>query len=202
MIGEKIKERRTALNLTQEELAQKLGYKSKSAINKIELGINDIAQSKIKAFAKALNCTVAYLMEWDNESAELFKIEKKRFPLLGEIACGEPIFCNEDRESYVMAGTDIDADFCLKAKGDSMINARIFDGDIVFIKDTEVNNGEIAAVIIDDEVLLKRYFYYQKENILILQSENPKYQPQKYINEQLEHIRVIGKAIAFQSNII
>ena len=113
------------------------------------------------------------------------------------------LFVNEDRESYTMAGTNIDADFCLKAKGDSMINARIFDGDIVFIKETElVNNGEIAAVIIDDEVLLKRYFYYPKENLLILQSENPKYQPKKYINEQLDHIRIVGKAIAFQSDIV
>ena len=72
----------------------------------------------------------------------------------------------------------------------------------LFIKETElVNNGEIAAVIIDDEVLLKRYFYYPKENLLILQSENPKYQPKKYINEQLDHIRIVGKAIAFQSDV-
>ena len=101
-----------------------------------------------------------------------------------------------------MSGTDIDADFCLKAKGDSMIGARIFDGDIVFIKKTDtVHNGEVAAVIIDDETLLKRFYYFPKENLLTLQSENPKYPPKNYTGEQLDHIRVLGKAVAFQSDI-
>lgn len=67
--------------------------------------------------------------------------------------------------------------------------------------DAQMTQDELA-VIIDDEVLLKRYFYYPKENLLILQSENPKYQPKKYINEQLDHIRIVGKAIAFQSDIV
>ena len=102
-----------------------------------------------------------------------------------------------------MAGTDIDADFCLKAKGNSMMGARILDGDIVFIKETDiVNNGEIAAVIIDDEVLLKRFYYFKDENLLTLQSENPQYPPKNYKDEQLNHIRVIGRAVAFQSDII
>lgn len=102
-----------------------------------------------------------------------------------------------------MAGTDIDADFCLKAKGDSMIGARILDGDIVFIKKTSmVDNGEVAAVAIDDEVLLKRFYYFKDENLLTLQSENPKYPPKNYKNEQLDHVRVLGKAVAFQSDII
>ena len=106
----------------------------------------------------------------------VFPISVKKFPLLGEIACGEPIFANEDRESYIMVGTDIDADFCLKAKGDSMIGARILDGDIVFIKKTDiVDNSEIAAVAVDDEVLLKRFEYSKEENILALHSENPRY---------------------------
>ena len=83
-----------------------------------------------------------------------------------------------------------------------MIGARIHDGDIVFIKKAAVvNNGEVAAVIIDDEVLLKRFYYFNDENLLTLQSENPKYPPKNYVNEQLDHIRVIGKAIAFQSDV-
>ena len=63
-IGEIIKERRLKLGLTQEQLAQKLGYKSKSTINKIELGINDISQRKIVRFADALDTTASYLMGW------------------------------------------------------------------------------------------------------------------------------------------
>ncbi|MDD3052446.1 MAG: XRE family transcriptional regulator [Candidatus Cloacimonetes bacterium] len=71
--------------------------------------------------------------DW-NERLGILPISKQRLPLLGEIACGEPIFANEERESYIEAGTNIQADFCLKAKGDSMINARIHDGDVIFIR--------------------------------------------------------------------
>lgn len=66
-IGTRIKEKRLELGLTQEELAKRLGYKSKSTINKIEMDINDIPQSKVVAFAEALNTTIAYLMDWDDE---------------------------------------------------------------------------------------------------------------------------------------
>lgn len=211
-IGKKIRFKREQLNMTQEELAKRLGYKSKTTIAKIENGTNDIVQSKVVDFANALDTTVAYLMGWEDEDHQIpkdpkvfdniFPISAKRFPLLGEIACGEPIFANEDRESYIMAGTDIDADFCLKAKGDSMIGARILDGDIVFIKETSiVDNGDIAAVAVDDEVLLKRFEYSKEENILALHSENPRYKTKRYSGEQLDHIRVLGKAVAFQSDV-
>lgn len=77
MIGDKIKKRRLELGLTQEELAKKLGYKHKSSINKIELNQNDIRQSKVAAFAVALDTSVAYLMGWDedaeNELLSLFR---------------------------------------------------------------------------------------------------------------------------------
>lgn len=101
------------------------------------------------------------------------------------------------------AGTNINADFCLKAKGDSMIGARIQDGDIVFIrKQSIVENGEIAAVIIDNEATLKRVYYEKDKNKLFLQAENPKYPPLSYEGEELDHIRILGKAIVFQSDVI
>ena len=101
-----------------------------------------------------------------------------------------------------MADMDIDADFCLTAKGDSMINARIYDGDIVFIKKMPiVDNGDIAAVIIDDEATLKRVYYYPEKNKLVLQAENPKYEPFVYLNEELEQIRILGKAVYFMSKL-
>jgi transcriptional regulator with XRE-family HTH domain len=69
---ERIRERREKLNMSQEELAKRLGYKSRSSINKIEIGENDIPQSKIKAFADALQTTPAYLMGWkDDDSTTL-----------------------------------------------------------------------------------------------------------------------------------
>ena len=66
-IGTRIMERRQQLGLTQEELAFRMGYKTKSAINKIELGINDVSQSKVVKFAEALHTSVAYLVGWDGD---------------------------------------------------------------------------------------------------------------------------------------
>lgn len=213
--GDRIKFLRKRCKLTQGEVAEKIGT-IKQTIYKYEMGlITNIPSDKIEAMARLFDVSPSYLMGWeDGEDGEDYDLENikiidsilpitvKKFPLLGEIACGEPILANEDRESYILSGTDIDADFCLKAKDDSMIGARIHDGDIVFIKKADVvNNGEVAAVIIDGVVLLKRFYYFKDENLLTLQSENPKYPPKNYVNEQLDHIRVIGKAIAFQSDV-
>ena len=134
----------------------------------------------------------------------IFPIELKRFPMLGEIACGKPKYTNEDRESYIMSGTNIDADFCLKAVGDSMINARILDGDIVFIRKQDiVENGEIAAVVVNNEseATLKRVFYYPEKSLLILKPENPAYEDFIFQNEELNEVHILGKAIAFQSDV-
>jgi repressor LexA len=123
--------------------------------------------------------------------------------MLGEIACGAPIFATEERGEFATVEGDLAADFCLRAHGDSMIGARIFDGDIVFIRSqSSVENGEIAAVIIDDEATLKRVYYYPTEGKLILSPENPRYAPLVFIGEELEHIRILGKAVAFQSRIV
>lgn len=216
-IGSRIRLRREKLGLTQDELGRRLGYKSRSSINKIELDQRNLTQSKIKAIADALETTPSYIMGWESETTEtnvtieagrdvkidnIYQIETTKIPLLGEIACGEPIYANEDRESYVEAGTSIKADFCLKCKGDSMINARIHDGDIVFIrKQSTVNNGEIAVVLIEDEATLKRVFYYQDQSKLILQAENPTFEPLVYIGEEINKIRILGKAVAFQSDV-
>lgn len=216
-MGMLIKKLRTEQGMTLEDLGNKVGV-GKSTVRKWENGvIANMRRDKIAKVAAALNVSPAYLMGWeDNDQAlssnrnldisdfdNIYPIETKRIPLLGDIACGEPIYANEDRESYVLAGTDIDADFCLKAKGDSMIGARINDGDIVFIKKQDiVENGEIAAVIIDDEATLKRVYYERDRNRLMLQAENPKYRPYAYEGEELDHIRILGKAIAFQSDIV
>lgn len=132
----------------------------------------------------------------------IFPIKTKQIPLLGEIACGEPIFANEEYGEYVMTSDELDADFCLQAKGDSMKGARILNGDIVFIRKQDmVDNGEIAAVVIGDEATLKRVNYYPDKNLLILKAENPKYPDQIYTDEQLDTVKILGKAIAFQSDV-
>lgn len=210
--GERILKLRTEKGMTQDELALAVGYKSRSTIAKIEAGERDPHQSMIAALAKALGTTPAYLMGWEDESPKddlsllmekydnIKPVQLKRFPLLGEIACGEPIFADEDKESYVMADMAIHADFCLKAKGESMVNARIHDGDIVFIKAMPVvENGDIAAIIIEDEATLKRVYYYPESGKLVLNPENPAFEPLVYIGEELNHIRILGKAVYFMS---
>ena len=132
----------------------------------------------------------------------IFPITTKRVPFLGSIACGEPVFANEEHELYVEVGTNVHADFCLQAAGDSMIGARIHDGDIVFIRKQDmVDNGEIAAVIIEDEATLKRVNYYPDKNLLILHAENPSYKDLIYTDAELDQIVILGKAVAFQSDV-
>lgn len=204
MFTENLKNLRKQNGYTQKDMAKML-IMSQQGYAKYETGVSSPNPETLSKIAKILNCTVEYLTDEqkDLKDDNIFPISKRKFPLLGEIACGEPIFTNEDRESYVMSGTEINADFCLKAKGDSMIGARILDGDIVFIKKSPiVNNGEIAAVIIGDEATLKRFYYYPEKGKLILQAENPKYEPLVYIGEELNEIRILGKAVAFQSDII
>lgn len=212
-IGSRIRNRREELGLSQDELGRRLGYKSRSSINKIELDQRNLTQSKIKAIADALDTTPAYIMGWnepeqkfDEEKLKffdnLFPIETKRFPLLGNIACGKPIFAEEQFEAYVEAGANIKADFCLRAKGDSMTGARIYDGDIVFIRKQEmVDDGEIAAVLIDDEATLKRVYYDQEAGVIQLFAENPNYKTMRFSGEELDHIRILGKAVALQTDI-
>ena len=119
------------------------------------------------------------------------------------VAGGTPIYATSEYGSFCTPGNDIDADFCLCASGDSMIGARIFDGDIVFIRAQDtVENGEVAAVIIGDEATLKRVYFYPDKNKLVLSPENPKYAPLVYMGGELESIKIIGKAVAFQSTVI
>lgn len=184
-------------------------------IKKISLAMNMDVDSILKALDSnqeiKLDYEPAKITEYENlknnkiiSLSNTFPIELKSFPLLGEIACGKPTYANEDRKNYVMAGTDIKADFCLKAKGDSMINARILDGDIVFIRKQDVvDNGEIAAVVVNNEseATLKRFFYYAEKGMVILKAENPAYEDMIFTNEELNNFHILGKAVAFQSDV-
>jgi len=206
--GDRMQERRKELGINADMLAEHLGV-SRSTIFRYENGdIEKVPANLLPDIAKFLKTSEAYLMGWrdvsESEITNIYPIELKRFPMLGKIACGEPTYASEDRESYVMAGTDINADFCLKAKGESMINARICDGDIVFIKKQEiVENGEIAAVVVnnDNEATLKRFFYYSDKSMVILKAENPAYEDMIFTNDELNNFHVLGKAVAFQSDV-
>lgn len=200
-----LKNLREQHNLSQEELGNIVNVSDKT-VSSWEINRTEPKMGIVQQLADYFNVTTDYLIKGDsnyNDYGNIYKIDKITLPLLGKIACGEPIYADEDRESYVMVGTEIKADFCLKCQGDSMINARINDGDIVFIRKQDmVNNGEIAAVIIDDEATLKRFYYYKEQNMVILRPENSKYQDIVLTGEELENVKVLGKAVAFQSDVI
>jgi len=206
-----LKKFRTAKGVSQATVAKELGI-SRQTYNNYELGKRQADYETLLKLAEYFETTVEELITDRQKNApdpitaltdrydNIFPVKLKRFPMLGEIACGEPIFASEDRENFVMADMDIRADFCLRAKGDSMVGARINDGDIVFIRQMPiVDNGEIAAVIINDEATLKRVYYYPEKAKLILSPENPKYEPFVYIGDELDHVRILGQAVYFMS---
>ena len=203
-IANTLKDLRRSKKLTQEALAKELSV-SKSTICMYETGERIPPSDMVERIADFFNVSINTLYgrgDADPLPSNIFPITRKRFRMLGEIACGEPIFADEDHETYIEAADNIQADFCLRAKGDSMIGARIQDGDIVFIHEQSVvDNGEIAAVIIGDEATLKRWYYYPDKAKLVLNAENPAYEPLVYIGDELDTIRCLGRAVAFISNL-
>ena len=101
-----------------------------------------------------------------------------------------------------MNETNMDADFCMVATGDCMTGARIFDGDLVYFKKQEkVENGDISAVLVDGKPLLKRFFYYPEKSVIILKMENPKYSDLVFTGDDINRVKVIGKAVYFTSHV-
>lgn len=202
-----IKKLRLQMQWSQDELAKRAGYTDRSSIAKIEKGQVDLPQSKILLFADIFRVTPGELMGNDGIDDILSKfpnvhpVTTRRFPVLGSVSCGEPKLMDEEIDVSVDASEEIKADFVLRAKGDSMIGARINDGDLVFVRKQDiVENGEIAVVAIDDEATLKRFYKYG--DLIVLRAENPAYRDQEYTPEQAREIRVLGKAVSFQSVVI
>jgi repressor LexA len=190
--GEIIRTLREKQGMSQEALAAKLGYKDRSSIAKIEGGKVDLSQSKLEQLSALFRVPVTQLMGLSPMP------QMNSIPILGTIACGAPILAQEHIEGYTSLPQDIKADFALICKGDSMIGARIFPGDIVYIRRQEqVENGQIAAVLIDGEATLKRIRIYADS--LCLQPENPKYAPRIFWGEEMNAITILGRAVAFTS---
>ena len=126
-------------------------------------------------------------------------IYKHVIPVYPAIACGAPIEADSHAEYYAVSKEPIKADFAVIAKGDSMIDARINDGDLVFIEAcSTVPNGEIAAVRIDGDATLKRVYYDAERQILSLVSENKAYAPMIYTKDDTRDIEIMGRAVCAQ----
>ncbi len=206
--GQRIKDRRKAIGLSAERLAEMLGV-SPATIYRYENGdIEKVPGDRLGPIASALNTTPAYLMGWEDSPAPQHPNAKniiplpqmRKIPLLGAIACGAPILAEEHIEGQVDIPTSIHADFALTCKGDSMINARIYDGDLVYIRQQEeVQSGEIAAVLIDGEATLKRVRLHPDR--VILEPANPLYDPLVFRGAEMNNVHILGKAVAFTSKV-
>lgn len=197
--GTNLRRIRTERGMSMAQLAAAVGT-SRQTIHRYESGlISNVPQERIMHLAEVLTVRPDQLMGWD-EPAFHEDCPTERIPLLGRVACGEPIFACEEYDSYVTVDRSLHADFCLHASGDSMKDARINDGDLVFVRMQEtVDDGDIAVVLIDDEATLKRVYYDAREKRLVLMPANPDYAPMVYTGESLSRIRILGKAIAFRS---
>ena len=192
-------------NLSQEALAKELGL-TRSSISMYELGKREPPLEILELIADYYNVDMNTLLGKDSSSSAfpsnvLPLPNSYRVPLLGNIACGDPILAEQNIIDKVSVPDTVrGADFALLCNGDSMINARIFDGDIVYIhmQDT-VDNGSIAAVLIGDEATLKKVYYTPGRDRITLRPCNPLYPDYEYAGEDLNKIRILGKAIAFTS---
>lgn len=199
-IGCNLRHWRHVRAMSMAELAAAVGT-TRQTVHRYESGIiANIPHERILSLARALDVKPEQLMGWSQDAPPPEREGTVFLPLLGEIACGNPLLTREEHESYVGADASLNADFCLRAKGDSMIEARINDGDIVFVRAQDtVDDGEIAAVVVEDEATLKRVYFDRKARRLVLMPANPAYAPLIYTGEELSRIRILGKAVAFQS---
>lgn len=223
-LGERIKGKRKERKMTLEEVAKFVGVSRQTIQRYESGVISTIPSDKVERLAQALRTTPAYLMGWEDASrsepsatkeagwlsgrekesdkisaipdiSNIVPIEKKQIPLIGTIAAGRPITADEHIEMLLPCVEKVRADFALRVQGDSMIGAGIYDGDIVFIrKQPDVDNGQIAAVLIDDSATLKHV--YKTPDSCTLVSMNPQYPPMIFNSDNCDSIQIIGLAVA------
>ena len=203
LIGERIKARRIQLDMSQDELAKKVGYKSRSSINKIELDGRGLPYPKIVKIAEALRVTPQYLMGWDEDNSHTPEITEDTvvFPVIGELAAGYDMFANEEYDaldsieipSAYLQGRPKDDFFVLKIHGSSMY-PMYMNNDKVLIKKTPTLNrsGDIGVVQYEDYATLKKVEYVDGEDWMKLIPINPSYEPKTISGSELEQCRVVG----------
>lgn len=196
-LGENIKQARMKAQISQDELAKRLGYKSRSTIAKIESGENDLTQKKVAAFAKALNVSIDFLMDGNgNENNS----QGVRIPVLGRIVAGIPLEAIEEIEDYEEIPRKMAASgefFALKIKGHSM-EPKLTEGDIVIVrKQEDVDSGDTAIVLVNGDEATVKQIKKTETGIMLIGFNVEVYQPHFYSNEQIEAlpVRIIGKVV-------
>lgn len=209
-LSEILKARRKELGLTLLEIAKRVGV-SEATVQRWESGeIKTMRHGRIVKLAEVLELSPAQLMGWEDKAPadDYSKIPNvlplpkviKKVPLYDGIACGDPRYADPQEVDMMELPDGIRADFAVRCYGDSMIEAHICDGDIVYIRQQDdVDDGEIAAVLIDDDATLKRV--YRKPYGVVLMPANSNYEPLVYTAEDCVNIRIMGKAVACLSKV-
>lgn len=212
-LGEIIKNYRKSKDISMQDFADKANL-SKSYISMLENNKNPSTGlpitptlPTIKSIASAMGLSFDELFsiidpdseislnDFDYSRFGLLPVEKHEIPLLGRIACGKPIFADENIETYIDP-KDVEADFALRCEGDSMIDMGIEDGDIAFIRKQEtLNNGDVGVIAVDDEVTLKRFVRYPDR--IELHPANQKYMALIILESEHKDVRIIGKLVGF-----
>lgn len=199
IFSQKLRNARISCNYTLTQAANLCNLNYKTLYN-YESGISRPDIEKLATICEAYNVSADYFIDVNLKHDDFIdeqistSQDTKKIPLYGSIACGQPIYADNNIEDYICVPQSDDVDFAITARGDSMVNARIFDGDLVFIKrQSTVENGEIAAVLIDDEATLKRFYNYR--DMVILRPENPKYDELIFRKQDLVNITILGKAV-------
>lgn len=191
------------------QVASDIGIPYTTYVN-YEKGVREPNSEMLVILANYFSASVDYLLgrTTTRNNAESFPYRDYGFlpppntvkkPRLGRISCGKPINSEENFDGYDDVPDNIQCDFTLICEGDSMIGARIHDGDVVYIRQQPtVENGQIAAVLVDGEGKLLKRVYHDGDR-LALAAENPAYPPLIFVREEINTVRIIGKAVGFTS---
>lgn len=201
-IGSRIKKRRKDLGISAEDLARRIGISPATVYRYESNDIANMGADKLSSIAGVLGVNPGYLMGWDEPAPlppSLRRVEsmpRVQLPVIGEVAAGTPIMAENQYEAYVEPGAPLRADYVLTVRGDSMAPAYL-DGDVIFIREQpDVDDGQIAVVLIDDSVTLKHIYHFADGITLV--SDNPAYPPMRIDPREHECIRVLGIVVGFQ----
>ncbi len=199
-IGHNIRRARELKGLTQDELAKRMGYKSRSTIARIENGDNDVSQSKLKKFAKILDVSIDFLLDDGKDKASASRPKGVRIPILGRVVAGIPLEAITDIEGYeeiTPKMASMGEYFALRIKGHSM-EPRIEDGEIVICKQqSDVESGDIAIVLVNGNEATCKQIKKSPDGITLIGFNPVIYSPHFYSNKEIETlpITVIGRVV-------
>ena len=196
-LGENIKRARKKAQISQDELAKRLGYKSRSTIAKIESGENDLTQKKVAAFAKALNVSIDFLMDGAGKRAE-DNIRVYEIPVLGKVVAGTPIDAIENITDYIRVTNPAAADgsyYALHVTGASM-EPEMKEGDLVIVHKQEYfDNGDICIVLVNGNEATVKKVQKSDQGITLIGFNAVVYPPHFYNAKEVEGlpVKIIGK---------